>query len=76
MAPRHLGLFADVTEQLPAAKQRKVQERLELFGKRFPQSIFSVHLTDLPAGASLNESAFWLANRMRAAALRKPEPNA
>lgn len=65
VAPRHFGLLADVAGQLPPGKQRKVQELLELFAKKFPQSIFSVYLTDLPAGTLPNEYAFWLANRAR-----------
>lgn len=65
VAPRHFGLFADPGDELPVGRQHRVNELLELFGKKFPQSIFSVYLMELPAGTTPNEYAFWLANRAR-----------
>ena len=64
-APQHFGLFADSGDELPVGRQHRVNELLELFGKKFPQSIFSVYLMELPAGTTPNEYAFWLANRAR-----------
>ncbi|MGI8432779.1 MAG: hypothetical protein ACR2MW_10890 [Chthoniobacterales bacterium] len=65
VAPRHRGLFADFGEELPQNRHRRVNELLELFGKKFPQSIFSIYLMEMPAGTTPNEYAFWLSNRAR-----------
>lgn len=65
VAPRHFGLFADPGDELPPGKQRRLNQLLELFGKKFPQSIFSVYLMEMPAGTTPNEYAFWLSNRAR-----------
>ena len=43
----------------------RLRELLRRFEQKFPQSIFSVFVTDLPAGTSIGEFTFWLANRAR-----------
>jgi uncharacterized membrane protein YgcG len=47
----------------------KLRGELALFEKKFPQSLFSVFITELSPGASVAEYAFWLANRGRFSAL-------
>lgn len=65
VAPRHFGLFADPGNELAPGRQRRVNDLLELFAKKFPQSVFSIYLMEMPAGAPPNEYALWLANRAR-----------
>ncbi len=65
VAPKHFGLLADVARQLTPARHRKVEALLGLFGEKFPQSILSVYVTEVPKGAAVGEYAFWLANRVR-----------
>ena len=61
--PLHAGYLTDRTERLPAGEIASLRQLLGLFGRKFPQSIFSVFVVALPHGSAVNEYAFWLANR-------------
>ncbi len=65
VAPKHFGAMTDRTLALPKPELRKLHILLELFQRKFPQSVFSVFLTEMPAGTALGEYTFWLANRVR-----------
>jgi uncharacterized membrane protein YgcG len=57
---RHL---TDRTERLSLRDASKLREALRLFGRKFPQLLFSVVLMDLRPRAPVAEYAFWLINR-------------
>src|SRR3954447_19082270 len=61
--PRHSTFLSDQTEQLGGATE-SVRNRLRSFHAIFPQSFFSVFLTNGTAD-SIAEYTFWLANRGR-----------
>lgn len=61
--PRHSRYVTDHTGKLPEDEVAQLRAPLDLFRKRFPQSLFSVFVTELPAGVPIGEYAFWLANR-------------
>ena len=61
--PLHSRYLTDRASSLTVGEVRRLRKLLERFEKKFPQSVFSVFVTDLPAGASVREFAFWLANR-------------
>ncbi|MDP9254348.1 MAG: TPM domain-containing protein [Verrucomicrobiota bacterium] len=63
--PLHSRYLTDRSDRLPASKIAKVRESLQLFERKFPQSLFSVFVIELPPHATVNEYAFWLANRAR-----------
>jgi len=63
--PLHSHYLTDRTGLLPLSELPKLRSQLELFEKKFPQSLFSVFITELPTGTLVTEYAFWLANRAR-----------
>jgi uncharacterized membrane protein YgcG len=65
VAPKQSANLTDFTRTLTRADERKLKTLLQLFHRKFPQSIFSVFLAELPAGSVIGEYAFWLSNRMR-----------
>lgn len=67
--PRHSRYVTDHTGKLPGDEVAKLRARLNLFRKKFPQSLFSVFVTELSSGVSVGEYAFWLANRVRSSSI-------
>jgi uncharacterized membrane protein YgcG len=63
--PMHSRYLTDRSGRLPRAAIAKLRDALQLFERKFPQSLFSVFIIDLPPNAAVNEYAFWLANRAR-----------
>jgi uncharacterized membrane protein YgcG len=63
--PRHSRYLTDRTGRLLLSEMPKLRGHLELFEKKFPQSLFSVFITELSPGTPVSEYAFWLANRAR-----------
>ena len=63
--PWHSRYLTDRTGRLLLSEMPKLRGELALFEKKFPQSLFSVFITELSPGASVTEYAFWLANRGR-----------
>ena len=61
--PLHSRYLTDRASSLTVGEVRRLRKLLERFEKKFPQSVFSVFVTDLPAGVNVREFAFWLANR-------------
>lgn len=71
MVPRHSRLLTDRSGRIPMKDMAQLRNALRLFEKKFPQTLFSVFVDDLPAGTSVSEFAFWLANRARFSSLEK-----
>ena len=63
--PRHSRYLTDRTGRLLLSEMPKLRGQLEIFEKKFPQSLFSVFITELSPGTPVAEYAFWLANRAR-----------
>ena len=67
--PRHARYLTDRSERLPLPAIRKLRSLLQIFEKKFPQSLFSVFVTDHVQNGSISEYTFWLANRARFSSL-------
>lgn len=65
VAPKHSGSLTDATHKLSKPDRRKLKTLLQLFHRKFPQSILSVLLTEAKPGTVISEYTFWLANRVR-----------
>jgi uncharacterized membrane protein YgcG len=65
IVPLYSRYLTDRTERLSLRDASKVREALRLFGRKFPQLLFSVVLMDLRPRAPVAEYAFWLINRAR-----------
>ncbi len=63
--PRHSRYLTDRDEKLSGNEGEQLRKRLRLFHQKFPQSLLSVFVRDLPPGTAVSEYAFWLANRAR-----------
>jgi uncharacterized membrane protein YgcG len=63
--PRNAYLLTDHSRRLSRKDFAKVARLLSLFHRKFPQSIFSVFLTNEVAGGNIAEYTFWIANRAR-----------
>ena len=61
--PLHARYLTDRASALTMEQISRLRELLRRFEQKFPQSVFSVFVTDLPAGTSVGEFTFWLANR-------------
>ncbi len=61
--PLHSHYLTDRASSLTSAEAARLGKLLHRFENKFPQSVFSVFVTDLPAGTNVGEFAFWLANR-------------
>lgn len=61
--PLHGHYLTDRASSLTQGEANRLGKLLRRFEKKFPQSVFSVFVTDLPAGTNISEYAFWLANR-------------
>jgi hypothetical protein len=71
LVPRHSRYLSDRAGKLELGEMEDVREQLRLFERKFPQVLLSVFVTDLPAGTSVREYAFWLANRARFTPIQK-----
>lgn len=63
--PRHTRYFTDRSGRLPLREIKKLRGLLEIFKKKFPQSLFSVFVIDHVPDGSIAEYTFWLFNRAR-----------
>ena len=63
--PRHSRYFTDRSGRLPLHEIKKLRGLLEIFRKKFPQSLFSVFVIDHVQDGSIAEYTFWLFNRAR-----------
>ena len=61
--PLHSRYLTDRARSLTTGEVNRLGKLLRRFENKFPQSLFSVFVTDLPAGTNIREYAFWLANR-------------
>jgi len=73
LVPAHSRFLTDRTGKLPLDEMTQLRAALRLFQKKFPQSLFSVFLTELPRGTSVAEYGFWLANRAKFSSVEKTE---
>ena len=71
LVPRHSRYLSDRVGRLTLPQMESLREALRLFERKFPQSLFSVLVADLPRGSSVSEYAFWMANRARFSSLEK-----
>jgi uncharacterized membrane protein YgcG len=63
--PLHSRHLTDRASSLTLDEVKRLQKLLQRFEEKFPQSVFSVFVTDLPTGTNIREYTFWLANRAR-----------
>jgi uncharacterized membrane protein YgcG len=63
IVPLYSRYLTDRTERLSLRDATKLREALQLFGRKFPQLLFSAVLIDLRPRAPIAEYAFWLINR-------------
>lgn len=63
--PRHSLYVTDRSASLPLRDVTELRKLLDLFRRKFPQSLFSVFIMPRINGGTLAEYAFWLANRAR-----------
>jgi uncharacterized membrane protein YgcG len=61
--PRQTRYLSDRSGRLPQRKIKKLRNLLQVFGKKFPQSLFSVFVINGVPNGSISDYAFWLANR-------------
>jgi uncharacterized membrane protein YgcG len=55
--------LTDRAQSLTVDEVGRLRELLARFEIKFPQSLFSVFVTELPADSNVREYAFWLSNR-------------
>ena len=65
LVPAHSRFLTDRTGKLPLDEMNDLRAALRLFHKKFPESLFSILVTELPPGTSVSEYAFWLGNRAK-----------
>lgn len=63
--PAHSRFLSDRSGTLTLPEMEQLRESLRLFHKKFPQTLLSVFVAELPAGTSVADYAFWMANRAR-----------
>lgn len=63
--PRRTRYLTDRSGRLPLREIKKLRALLRIFEQKFPQSLFSVFVTDQLRNGSISEYIFWLANRAR-----------
>jgi len=61
--PRQTRYLSDRSGQLPLREIKKLRGLLQIFEKKFPQSLFSVFVINGVPNGSISEYVFWLANR-------------
>ena len=67
--PLHSRFLTDRTGRLPMHGVAETRKLLSLFKRKFPQSLFSVFVSDAVQGGTISEYTFWLANRARLSSL-------
>ncbi len=65
LIPAHSRFLTDRSGILALEDMEQLRAALRLFQKKFPQTLFSILITELQPGMSVAEYAFWLANRAR-----------
>ncbi len=65
LVPAHSRFLTDRTGRMALDEMTQLRAALRLFQKKFPQSIFSIFVTELPRGTAVAEYAFWMANRAK-----------
>lgn len=74
--PRHSRFVTDRSNSLPLREIAAMRKTLDLFNRKFPQSLFSVFVMPRVDGGNIGEYVFWLANRARFGSLEaKGEEN-
>ena len=63
--PLHTRYLTDRASRLTLDEVARLRELLRRFENKFPQSPFSVFVTDFPTETNIREFTFWLANRAR-----------
>lgn len=63
--PRHMQFFTDRSNSLPMRGMNEIRDLLELFNRKFPQSLFSAFVLPELKNGTIAEYTFWLANRGR-----------
>jgi uncharacterized membrane protein YgcG len=63
--PRYSRFVTDFSSRLPHRDLAGLRSLLRLFYRKFPQSRFSVFVTNQLTGGTIGEYAFWLMNRAR-----------
>ena len=63
MVPLRNRYLTDRAQSLMLDEIKRLRNLLHRFEVKFPQLLFSVFVTELPAGTSIREFTFWLANR-------------
>ncbi len=65
LVPAHSRFLTDRSGTLALEDMEQLRAMLRLFQKKFPQTLFSVMITELEAEMPVAEYAFWLANRAK-----------
>ncbi|MDQ6913164.1 MAG: TPM domain-containing protein [Verrucomicrobiota bacterium] len=65
LVPAHSRFLTDRSGTLALEDMEQLRAMLRLFQKKFPQTLFSILITELESGMSVAEYAFWLANRAK-----------
>lgn len=65
LVPAHSRLLSDRSATLTLPEMKDLRAQLRLFNKKFPQSLLSVFVTELPREVKASDYAFWMANRAR-----------
>ena len=65
LVPAHSRFLTDRSGKLALEDMEQLRAMLRLFQKKFPQTLFSILITELEPGISVAEYAFWLANRAK-----------
>jgi len=63
--PRHSRFVTDRSDTLPLPAMKELRALLNLFQRKFPQSLFSVLVMDGVLNGTIAEYTFWMANRAR-----------
>ncbi len=63
--PRYSRFVTDCSGRLPRRDIADLRRLLRLFNRKFPQSRFSVFVTNQLSAGTISEYAFWLMNRAR-----------
>ena len=71
--PRHTRYLTDRSGQLSLREIKKLRGLLKIFEKKFPQSLFSVFVTNQVQDGSMSEYTFWLFNRARFSSIESVE---
>lgn len=71
LVPAHSRFLTDRSGKLPLEDMEQLRAALRLFQKKFPQTLYSIFITELEPGTSVAEYAFWLANRAKFGSVEK-----